>query len=194
MKRYIIVVLTIIVFVVLGLILIPSGKSNDKKAKDTPIATVQKQLHEYANSPDSRVVYTEQGSVVGDDQFRAVRVTIARDYRRVEILDGYTKQVQKSQDFANTETAYDVFLRALEHAGYTNVVKKPPATDERGVCPVGRRFVYELTNGNSQLQRTWSASCSAKLGSFGGNTATVGRLFKSQVTGYDDFIRGIQLD
>lgn len=191
MKRYIFVVLTLLILMVLGLTVLSGNKSGDKKKQDTP-AVVQKQLHDYASSPDYKVVYTTQGRIVGDDQFRAIRITVARDYRRVEILDSYTKQVQKSQDFSNTEAAYDTFLRALENAGFSKT-QKTTAVDERGVCPNGRRMIYELTNGTDQVQRTWSATCGAKLGNFAGSAVVVQQLFNAQITGYNDFVRGIVL-
>lgn len=194
MKRYIVAILVILIIMLGGILLLSSNKSDstDKKAADKPAATTQKQLHDYADSVDSRVVFTTQGRIVGDDQFRSIRITVGRDYRRIEVLDSYTQQVQRSQDFANNQTAYDTFLRSLESAGFRSTLKTT-LNDERGQCPNGQRYIYEVLDGATQVQRTWSSNCGAKVATFGGNAATVQRLFQGQITGYNDFIRGVQL-
>ncbi len=196
MKRYVIAILAIFTIMVLGVLLI-GGRSSDnsaaKKAQQEAAATPTiKPLHEFAGSSASKVVYTVQGTIVGDDQFRSIRTTVARDFRRVEVLDSYSNRVEKTQEFPNTQEAFDTFLRALEQAGFQKA-QKSTSVDERGVCPTGNRTIYELIDGTTQVQRTWATSCGSKFGSFGGVSSTVELLFQRQITGYPQFVSGVKL-
>lgn len=191
MKRYLIGVL-VVFLVIAGVILLLAGGSNKKSNKPAPVTT-QKQIYDYAGSANATTVFTQQGHIVGDDQYRAIRITVARDYRRIDILDSYTSRVIKSKTFENDQAAFDVFLRALDHAGYDKT-RKTSITDERGVCPSGYRFLYDMKDGSNQLQHTWSTSCSSKQGTSGGNYDTIRRLFQNQITDYNLFVRGVSLN
>ena len=191
MKRYVFAILAIFILMTIGIIVLGGG-SNTKKTDTPQVTQSQKALHEYADSNSSKVIMTTQGNIVGDDQFRSIRITVTRDVRRVEVLAGYSDRVEKSQEFPNTQEAFDVFLRALEHAGYEKT-QKTTQTDERGVCPNGRRFVYETKDGSTQIQRTWSVSCGPRIGNFGGISDTVTDLFQGQITDYSKFVSGVRL-
>lgn len=189
MKRYLIGVL-VVFLVIAGVILLLAGGS--KKTKQPTPVTAQKQLFDYASSPNAKAVYTLQGHIVGDDQYRAIRITVAREYRKIEVLDSYTNRVAKSKTFANNQVAFDVFLRALDHADYTKT-RKVDITDERGVCPIGYRYIYAMQDGDTQIQHTWSTSCSSRLGTSAAKTDTIRRLFQNQITDYNHFVRGVNL-
>lgn len=191
MKRYLIGVL-VVFLVIAGVILLLAGGSNKKSGPATP-TTVQKQLYDYAGSADATVVFTQQGFIVGDDQYRAIRITVARDYRRIDVLESYTNRVIKTKTFENDQAAFDVFLRALDHADYTKT-RKSDITDERGVCPIGYRYVYEVKDGDNEVQHTWSTSCSSRLATSASKSDTVRRLFRNQITDYDRFVSGIRLN
>ncbi len=183
-------IFVIFVIMALGIVLLSGG--SDEKPVSNPTETPQKQLHDYAGSANARVVYTTQGRVVGDDQYRSIRITVTREMRRAEVLDSYTNRVEKSKTLPNNQTAFDVFLRSLEHAGYTTS-RKTDITDERGVCPAGRRFIYETLEKKDKVQHTWSTSCGKNLGTFDGNSGAVMQLFQTQITDYNKFISGVSL-
>lgn len=149
---------------------------------------------DYENKDSASVSWTQQGRLVGEDQRRAVRITITRSKRTVEILAGYPERVERSAEFPNSSEAFAAFTRALDTASFgreRNVVQP----DERGVCPQGNRYIYRLTEGSEEIMRTWSDSCRTSDGPFGGgNTAgLIARLFKDQITGYSDFVSGVRL-
>lgn len=149
---------------------------------------------DYENKDSASVSWTQQGKLVGEDRRRAVRITITRSKRTVELLAGYPERVERSAEFTNSAEAFSAFTRALDTAGFgrERSVLQP---DERGVCPQGNRFIYRLTEGNEEIMRTWSDSCRTSDGPFGGgNTAAlIAKLFKEQITDYNDFVSGIRL-
>jgi hypothetical protein len=193
MKRYIIAVLVLFFILAAGIVLIAGRSSRDETPETTNTQQeAPKQLYDYATSPTARVVFTTQGRIVGDDQFQSIRITVSRSERKIEVLNGYTGRVESSKTFVNNEAAFDTFLRSLNLAGYTST-RQTKLADERGVCPRGYRYVYELQDANAPTQRTWSVSCTAKEGSFGGSAATVRRLFQDQITDYKQLVRDVRL-
>ncbi len=184
--RYIVAVLFIIFVGVLGTILLIG---RDRKPASTE--NVPKTVHvaDFVNNERSQVVWTQEGRLVGTDTRRAARITITPNERKVEILEGYEQKVTKTSVFPNNKTAYTNFLLSLENLGYgrERKVKQP---DERGVCPTGSRFIYEIRENDENKLRLWSDSCAAADGTFAGVAPTTRQLFKAQITGYDKFISG----
>lgn len=192
MKRYVFAVLVLFFLMAFGIVLISRGGSDGAKKAEQKAAVQEKQLYDYASSSSAKVVFTTQGAIVGDDEFRSIRITVTRDQRKIEILDGYTNEVKSSRAFSNNQAAFDTFLRALRNAGYMNT-RDSKVTDERGVCPQGLRYIYELWDNDQQLHRSWSTSCTNKDGTFNGSALVVRRLFEDQITDYDDIVSGVQL-
>ncbi|HSX24120.1 MAG TPA: hypothetical protein VLE74_03410 [Candidatus Saccharimonadales bacterium] len=190
--RYGIVVLIIIFFAIVGtIVLIGSTNKNTSSAKTARVT----KLVDYENKDGSTITWTQQGRLLGEDQRKAIRVTVTRNKRTVEILSGYEERVERSEDFTNSPAAFSTFVRALDNAnfGRERTVKQP---DERGICPTGNRFVYRLTDNGSEVMRTWSDTCASADGPFGG--AAVGaqlmqQLFKAQITDYQKFTSGVIL-
>lgn len=140
----------------------------------------QTPLSSYANS-NTTVQMTVDGPIVADQQHQAYRITVGKDSTTVQTFQGYNSTVVASKTYANTENGYNNFLRALDLAGFSKGDSKSVSTDERGVCATGDRYVFEiLTDGNSDIQRYWSTSCSGQ-GTFKGNANQVKSLFNKQV-------------
>lgn len=192
MKRYVIAVLVLFFIMAMGIVVLAKLGSNSSDKPEQKAAVQERQLNDYAGSTSAKVVMTTQGAIVGNDVFRSIRITVTRDQRTIEILDGYTNEVQSSKTFANNQAAFEAFLWALRNAGYMNT-RTVKVTDDRGVCPQGLRYSYELWDNDEQLHRSWSTSCTTKDGTFGGASATVQRLFQNQITDYSDIISGVRL-
>ncbi|PID31811.1 hypothetical protein CR970_03820 [Candidatus Saccharibacteria bacterium] len=186
--KYIVAVAGVVILIVIGLFFTFGRNPNTKDKDIAPSKTSN--LAQYAPR-DSFVTMTKEGDIVGDDKHRAVRITVTPTERRIDILAGYDGFVERSQTFDNTQAAYAEFLNALERAGFarkqTPRYKKPD-----GVCPLGKRYYYELDNNGDKLIDTWSASCGKAYGDFGG-TRTVRKLFEMQITDYGKFVRGVRL-
>jgi len=160
----------------------------NKKSTPKPVITAVKSLQDNASNAEARL--TIDGQVNGDDLHRAIRITIGKNQRKIEVIQGYQGNVIDSKTLNNNESAYDVFLRSLGNAGFTKE-RKTKITDERGVCPTGNRYIYEITGTENNDLRRWSASCGS--GTFGGQSQLVRSLFQAQITGYDEFTSTVEL-
>ena len=185
------IIFSFIVFlllVVLGLIFIFSGhKSKPNPTSKAPVVLV---LPDYA-STDASVAMTIDGRVNGDDAHRAIRITVSRDDRLIETIQGYNGNVIDSHSYQNTEEAYAVFLRAINNAGFMTKNKTKVPSDSRGQCPDGTRDIFSLNQGIDQLSNLWTSTCG--IGNFGGQPDLVQDLFQAQITDYESITSQVQL-
>ena len=185
--KYIVGAVVVVIAAIAAIIMLASRPDNPSGTKTTPAV----KLADYADKTNSQVSLTNQGRIVGDDTYRAIRITVSQSSRSIEVIRGYDGTVEKSQQYENTRAAYDVFLRALQNLNFTKT-KASPYTDERGVCPTGNRFIYRLEDGSSTVHRSWSATC-GNAGTFAGSGPTVRQVFQNQIPDYNKFIVGVQL-
>jgi hypothetical protein len=184
--KYILGIAGLVVILIVAIVLIASrGPAPTQQGKKAVV------LSEYADK-DAKVVLTTQGKIVGEEDFRTVRISVTRTERVVEVLDGYEETFEKRNTYQNSEAAYSTFIKALDKAGFSRE-KKTDIKDETGVCPLGRRYQYDLKEGTEATLHLWSTSCSQSQGSFGGNSSLVRELFESQIPDYDKFIAGVKL-
>jgi hypothetical protein len=159
-----------------------------KPAPTTPTTPVVKSLPEYA-STYAEVSYMTDGHINGEDQHRAIKVTISQYQRKVQVLSGYGYNVIDEHSQTNNQTAYEVFLKALKNEGFTQKIQKPKAPNsETGQCPLGTRTILELNDSGDSLSRLWTSSCGRNVGTFGGNTGAIQSLFQSQITDYNKIL------
>ncbi|HET8671856.1 MAG TPA: hypothetical protein VFM05_14920 [Candidatus Saccharimonadales bacterium] len=172
--RYFLGFLAAVGLIIFVFILVLRGFSGDSKTKSEP-------LTDYAGT-DALVRMTVDGPIVADQQHQAYRITVSRSEARIETLQGYEYNSIETKNYVNNQQSFTNFLRALDLAGYTRGLKKTDrqSNDERGVCATGSRFVFEIVNGTSEIQRYWSTSCSGQ-GTFRGNAAQVKQLFDRQI-------------
>src|SRR6266404_4238995 len=152
-------------------------------------------LPEYADTTAS-VVMTTDGIVNGDDMHRQIRITVAQDRRLLEVIQGYSGQVIDSHTFYNTNDAYAVFLRSINNGGFVSKAKAKKGvsapSDERGQCPLGFRYVFELSNEGSDVSRLWTSSCAT--GNWGGILDTMQQLFQNQIPNYSTLTENVNLE
>ncbi len=188
--RYGLAILVTIFLVIVG---VAAFVGSDDSSTATTTARNTK-LVGYENNNNASITWTQQGRLVGDDQRQAIRVTVTRSKRTVEILSGFAERVERSHEFVNTPEAFSSFVRALDNYsfGRERVVKQP---DERGVCATGNRFIYRLTDSSNEVMRTWSDTCLPADGPFGGGktASQIAALFKAQITNYSQQISGVRL-
>lgn len=184
--KYILGALGVIFVVILAVVLIMRG-GGDNRSTVEPRLVVSEQAREGISA-----VLTTQGEVVGEDQRRAIRIVVNQDERRLEILSGYGEAVERASTFANTHAAFETFLVALDQAGF-DAKRETAIDDERGACPLGRRYIYELKEHSQELVRLWNTSCGKRLGTFDGNSTTIRRLFEQQIPDYRKAVRGVEL-
>lgn len=188
-KKYIIILIAVaVLFFGLVSLGIRSLTKNDKPNK--PATSQTEKQKDFAKDTRS-VVFTEQGKLVGEENRRAVRITITATERRIEILQGYDQTVIKSQTTPNKQNAYDTFLIALSDAGFGRY-NKDISADERGTCPNGKRFIYEAQFKDDSKYRAWASSCKGG-GSFEGNNGLVRTIFENQIPELRTFMSGVRL-
>jgi hypothetical protein len=184
--KYILGIFGVIIVAILAIVLITRGGGNKPATTQKPLVVSEEAR------PGVSAVLTTQGAVTGENQRRAIRITVSQTERRLEILTGYGEAVERAQTYPNTEAGFETFLVALDQAGFENQ-KKSIVEDERGACPLGRRYIYELKEYSQDLLSLWSTSCGGKLGTFAGNRVTVRRLFERQIPDYATQVRGVDL-
>lgn len=172
--RYFIGFLVTIGLIILLIVLLVTGGH-----KAPPVAKTSRPLASYANT-DATVRFVVDGPVSAPESHKAVRITVNRNQISYERLKGYDGEAVLTKTFANTESSYQAFLRSLELAGFTQGNGDKDLKDERGYCPLGNRYIFEMKQGSKSLQRFWSTSCRGTR-TFEGKTPTVISLFKRQV-------------
>jgi len=174
---------------IIGLLFIFGGH---KTKTPTPNQPVLQPLPSYATT-DAEVSMTIDGQINGDDAHRQIRIRVDRYGRHLEIIQGYSDNVIDRHDFANSQDAYRVFLKALNHSGFLAARKGVKNTDYEGQCPLGNRFIFEINDGGDQLSQLWSTSC-GNIGTLvAGNTSTLQTLFEAQITNYGNLIENVNL-
>lgn len=182
-------VLGVIVIVAIALFAIFSITSKPPSTNSPKVKQALK-LPDYADK-NSKITLTNQGKIVGEDQFKSIRINVSRDDRAIEILQGYEGNVERNEHFSNTFAAYDNFLRALNTANFIGT-RTSSIKDERGICPLGNRYIYDLVSNNNTVMHSWSDSC-GDAGTFAGKSTLVRQLFQNQITDYNKFVVGVQL-
>lgn len=185
-----IIFLTAIIGLALLLVLIFGGKKNSSNTSTKkPTAQQGIALVDYAER-DSKVVFTIDGQINSEEQHRSIRITVGRGSKMVEVVKGYENTVLSTKSFDNNPEAYKTFLYALTRLNYAKqrTIKQ---TNDRAVCPQGRRYISELYDNNDQKMRLWTASC--QKGTSSANYAQVQSLFQNQIPDYGKLVGNVQL-
>lgn len=181
MRYFIGLLITLGLFILLLVLIITGGSKPGPKSKN---------LVDYA-STDAQVSMTIDGPVNADSLHEQVRVTVDSTNVAYEHIKGYQNNVVDTKLFANNENAYDAFLHALQHAGFTQGDKRPELGGDSGWCATGDRYIFELTQDGKTLERYWDTSCGNPK-TYLGNTELTLTLFQAQVPGYVDLTQNIQ--
>jgi hypothetical protein len=169
--------------IVLIVILIVKGLSGPAKPPYTPLV-------DYAGT-NVEAMFTIDGPEVSNQDHQSVQITVNQYQTQINIMDGYQGNVVNSKSYPNNQASYAVFLRALDIAGYSHGNTDPNKVDDRGYCPFGDRYVYELSRNGSDMVHFWSSSCG--VGTFQGQASTVNNLFIDQIPDYNTLTSGLRL-
>lgn len=147
-----------------------------------PRSPIGKTLYSYS-ATDAEVRLTIDGPINADQDHRQARITVSSSDVTFDRIQGYDGNVINTKSYANTDNAYAVFLLALAHAGFTNGNNDPQLSDERGYCPLGDRYIFELIQDNKDLERYWATNCGSPKTYLGSLSLTLS-LFEAQVPNY----------
>jgi hypothetical protein len=183
--RYFIGFLITIGLAIVLIVLLFTGGGGSKKPKTT------KALADYAFS-DSVVRLTIDGPITADQTHQAVRITVGQEDTIYEQVQGYQGTVVNQQSYASNQNSYSNFLYALGHAGFTRGDPSKVLANEKGYCPLGSRYVFELIDSGNTIQRYWGTSCGNPK-TYKGNLNLTLSLFKAQVPDYNTLTENLNL-
>jgi hypothetical protein len=138
------------------------------------------------------VQLTIDGPINANQVHKQVKIEVSNSQSRLELIDGYEGRATKTSLYENNTASYAEFLRALDLLGYTLGLDDKTLQDERGYCPTGQRYIFEIKDGTKTIQRYWSTSCNATK-NFNGRTNEIVNLFRAQIPQYNEVARGYNL-
>lgn len=171
--RFIIGVIIAIGLIVMVLILLLRGPSTPPTNYD---------LMRYANT-GTAMRLTIDGPITAEQTHREIQITVDNSLSSIAVIQGYQGRILRQRSYASNVTAYSVFLRALQLAGFNRGKNAPSLRDERGYCPLGERYIMEIVNGSQVSQHYWATSCGGQ-GNYQGHLNTVISLFTGQIPDY----------
>lgn len=190
MRYFIGFLVTIGLLIVLIVLLLTGGGGGSKEApKTSEKPRTVEQLAQFANT-DAVARLTIDGQINANQSHQAVRITVSQSDVTYEQIQGYEGTVVNSQTYASNQSAYNNFLYALGHAGFTRGDDSKLLANEKGFCPLGSRYVFELIQGNSDIERYWATSCNGTK-TYKGNVPTTLNLFQLQVPNYTDLTQDL---
>ncbi len=182
--RYIIGLLVTIGLIVLLIILLFGG-GGSKVPKNA------KTLSSYANT-DAVARLTIDGPIIAPQNHHQIQITVGRDATTFEKVQGYDGSVIDTHTYDSSLNSYNAFLHALGRAGFTKGNVDASLSDERGYCPLGDRYIFELIENRNDVVRFWATSCGNPK-TYGGNTSLTVTLFQAQVPDYDRLVQSFTL-
>lgn len=185
MMRYFIGFIATIGLIIILILLIFHGGSN--KAK---VPTTAKTLDSYANT-NAEAQLTIDGPINAPQNHQQIQISVGQDETTFEQLQGYNGSVVNLQSFTNTEASYSAFLHALTVAGFTDGNTSSSLGDDQGYCPLGSRYIFQLTQNGNNIERFWATNCGNPKTYLGNLNLTLA-LFQAQVPGYNTLTQNIQ--
>lgn len=177
MRYFVGFLITLGLIIVLILLIFGGGGGNKTKS---PTA---KTLVSFANT-DAEARMIIDGPITADQTHRQEQFIVTRDEVTYKQITGYEHTVVKSPSYENNQAAFDNFLHALVHAGFTKGNPDKALSDERGHCPLGNRYIFEFVQNGKTYERFWTTSC-GKPRTYLGNFDLTLSLFKTQVPDYN---------
>ncbi|HVX24487.1 MAG TPA: hypothetical protein VG992_04070 [Candidatus Saccharimonadales bacterium] len=185
MARYFIGFLLAIGLIILVIILLFSGGGKPQVPSTTKVLSS-------FSSTDATTSMTIDGPVNDPQNHEQIKIIVSNSDITFEHLKGYDGHVVSVRTYPNTEKSYYVFLRALMGAKFTNGDTSQSLADSTGYCPLGNRYIFNLSQEGQTIEQFWTTNCSGPKTYHGDSNLTV-TLFEDQVPNYDDLVANIQL-
>ncbi len=175
----------LIVVTLIAILILLVGHATPPKPQ-TPIA-------DYANSSTAQAALLIDGPVNAVSQHNQVQILVSKSTTTFNVFTGYDGLVVSSQHYVMTETAFHVFLRSLEGAGFMSGNNSPILRQASGYCPLGDRYIFSFSNAGKLLERYWATNCSGIAQTYNGNLALTLQLFQNQVPNYFNQIEALNI-
>jgi hypothetical protein len=193
MKYFIGFLVTIGLIIVLILLLFSGGNGGSDNSK--PTSGKPKNTDELAAYASTNAVarLTIDGPIIANQNHQAVQITVDQNDVTYSQVQGYEGTVVNQQDFKNNQNAYSNFLYALGRAGFLKGNDDKTLANEKGYCPTGNRYVFELIQNGKDIQRYWGTSCGGNNKTYLGSLNLTITLFQVQVPGYRTLTQSLNI-
>lgn len=203
MKQRTVAILGVILIVILlGVGVFNAFKSGQSGAKPRPTPVPEAtprpvSVLDYVDSDDAEVRLTTLGRIVAKESHIDETISILKARRNIYFVRAYSGTADPNVSFDNNQPAFEDFMRALNHAGFTAIKPPPkagapkPVDTEVGLCPGGQRYIYEIIKSGQSVYRAWSTSCNDPT-TFGGAAGSIKQLFNNQIPNYNKIVSGVK--
>lgn len=183
--RYLIGFLITIGLIILLIVMLVRGGDKPK------VPATAKALESYATTT-AEASLTIDGKINANSEHRQIKITVGKENVVYEEIKGYDGNSTEQRTFSNSTNGYRSFLHALDYAGFTQGNTDKKLIDETGHCPLGTRYIFELTQDGRTLEHFWATSCK-KPKTYLGNLPSTIELFKRQVPDYANVSKDVDL-
>ena len=147
----------------------------------------QKTLTSYINDPNATVSETVVGPVSASQTHQQYQISVSNQTATMNVMAGYDGSVTSSKTYPMTTASFSELINALNRAGFTEGNTSSTLSNDQGYCPTGERYIFELQDGSSKVQRFWSTSCGGTK-TYRGNTDLTTSLFEAQIPDFNDLV------
>ncbi|MDQ3093744.1 MAG: hypothetical protein M3Q70_01020 [bacterium] len=164
--------------------------SSGSSQNSSQVVEPQDKLDDY-NRPGVIISFELQGPVVAETEHTSYKIIVGRSERIMQVMRGYSGTVEREQRYTNDEASYAVFLKSIAAAGF-DAKNNSTQNDERGACPLGRRYIYTINDNGMDALRTWNTSCGQELGTSEAGTV-IRTLFQKQIPDFNTLTQNTTL-
>lgn len=167
----------VLLFVVIFMIIRGGGDEENK------VAESEREFTSYVDDSDVTISMTTVGPIVAAQEHNELQINITNSNASIDVMQGYDGNVISSQSYPISTAAFGEFLHALDKADFTKGDTSDDLKDDRGFCPTGQRYIFEVRDGSRSVQRFWATSCRT-VKTYHGNLALTRQLFEDQIPDY----------
>ena len=179
--------------VVIGILIVAFSMIFGHSSNQVKIS-LQKPMAAYANNPSAKVTLLIDGPTTANSLHNQVQITVSNSAASINVFSGYLSTLFKTQTYPNNQSAFHVFLRSLEYAGFNDGIIDPKLSQASGYCPLQDRYIMTFEVNNIQKQRYWTTSCGSGVPeTFKGDLNMTLQLFSNQIPDYQQFIAGVNI-
>lgn len=179
--RYVIGFGLLIVLLFIVIFMIVRGGGSD----EAEVIETKRALTSYVSDANVTLVQTTVGPIVAAQNHTETQIRITNQNATLDVMQGYDGNVIASRTHAISTAAFGELLSALEKVGFTEGDTDKSLENDKGYCPTGERYIFEIREGSKTVQRFWSTSCRGDK-TFLGSAGSVIALFQEQIPDYSE--------
>lgn len=187
----------LVVLLLITIFLIVRGGGGDENNREAnngqpAVSDQMRKLTDYYNDDSVTISQTIVGPIVAAENHYELKVNVSNTSATIETIQGYDGNVIRNKSYPTSTASFSEFLNSLERAGFTNGNTDPTLRSDEGYCPTGNRYIFEVRDGATVLQRFWATSCRTTK-TYRGDLSLTNSLFRSQIPEYGEMTNGTGL-